>query len=534
MVVATEVAQATTTDHRLPAGVLLLAAVSGALVVGVAASIGALEGVAALLLVVTGLALLRRPDLAGLVLVAMVPAMSGVRRGFPAPGLRLSELLIVGVGGLVVTFAARRTSRRWEAVEWLAMGYAATTIAIGSLALATRGIPFTAKTVGTMLTPFGLLLLYRAVTVALQGPAKRRDGIRVFLWASLPVSLLSLLQYLDIGPVRRLLEELVASENFAVNTTLGFQSRVTGPFVLWHSLAGYLLPVLLLCTALLLEGSGRVMNRLELLVVALPAVAAFVATYTFAAYFGLLAGALLLAVWMKKLRQAVVWLCLGALVAGLLFAPSISARVQDQYATATFEGRNRYVPQTLQYRFDVWTEQYLPALEGRLVTGYGPIDPPDVQWKHTESLYLSLLLRGGLPLLLIYLGLLWALLGRSRRLFRSDDPTQAVPSKVLAAMLLVLVPMHAVYPYFLDVGLPQALWVVAGLAFSGTGLHSAPVTAFNVEPSSERPDSRGTPTPWPSDWAERPFSRDGTLAGNAAESALRSSSKRERPSSWLD
>lgn len=475
-----------TTRREPPGALLLIAAISSALIVGVAASISSLGGSAALVVVVTGLVLMRRPDLAGLALVAVVPALSGVRRGFPVPGLRLSELMVVSLGGLVVALGAAGSRMRWQAVEWLAVAYAVATIAIGSFALASRGVPFATKTVGTMLTPFGLLLLYRAVAVALAGASLRRAGVRVFLWASVPVSLLSLLQYLDVGRVRHLLEELVGSENFAVNTALGFESRVTGPFVLWHSLAGYLLPVLLLCAALLLDGSRRVVSRREVLVVALPATAAFLLTNTFAAYFGLLAGVLLLAVWTKKVTQVLGWLAVVGLLAGPFFAPSVSGRLEDQYATTTVQGGNRYIPQTLQYRLNVWTEQYLPALEGHLVTGYGPVDPPDVNWRYTESLYLSLLLRGGLPLLLIYLALFWALLARSRRLLHSADPAQAVLSKVMAAMLVVLVPMHAVYPYFLDVGLPQALWVIAGLAFAGVGVKPAPATGLRADPPTAR------------------------------------------------
>ncbi len=71
-------------------GVVILAlVVSGATLIGPAAAI-ALAVLGAVTLIV-----LTRPALAVLIVTALVPVTSGVRRGYPVPGLRLSEVLLL-------------------------------------------------------------------------------------------------------------------------------------------------------------------------------------------------------------------------------------------------------------------------------------------------------------------------------------------------------------------------------------------------------------------------------------------------------
>src|SRR5689334_8332352 len=51
-----------------------------------------------------------RPTAAAVAMAIAAAAFAGLKRGFPVPGLRISELLIVGAGALVLTHA--RATRR--------------------------------------------------------------------------------------------------------------------------------------------------------------------------------------------------------------------------------------------------------------------------------------------------------------------------------------------------------------------------------------------------------------------------------------
>ena len=78
-------------------------------------------GVAAVAAVGAGVAILNRPILGAYVLVACAPTLSGLQRGLPVPGFRLSEVIIVGIAA-VVLISARETPR-WGMFDWVALTY---------------------------------------------------------------------------------------------------------------------------------------------------------------------------------------------------------------------------------------------------------------------------------------------------------------------------------------------------------------------------------------------------------------------------
>src|SRR5262245_27165687 len=68
---------------------MVLAAVAATVVVGAGASLGPKQGLGALVAVAAGLYVARRPIVGAYALVALAPALSGLRRGLPIPGFRL-------------------------------------------------------------------------------------------------------------------------------------------------------------------------------------------------------------------------------------------------------------------------------------------------------------------------------------------------------------------------------------------------------------------------------------------------------------
>ncbi len=462
-------------------------ALGASVFVGIAAAVGSFAGVAALAVIVTGLIVLYRPILGAFVLVAVVPAASGLRRGFPAPGLRLSEVLIASLSVVILLLAGKRRAVPWRTFDWLALAYVFATAGIGTFDVLHRGAQFTATDVRTMAGPLQYLLLYRAALTALSSEESCRLALRLIFLASVPVSLLAIAQRLGVPGIKSVITN-ITGKDWSGDWSYRHLPRATGPFPHWQMLGGYLFVVMLLGVGLLLEGSGRVLRKRTLVVVLGLAAVALIQTVTITPMIGVVVGALLLGFWLQQLRRLLTGLAVAGLVLGLAFGPTLHKRyvLQSGGATAALHTGNPYVPQTLAYRYSVWRDQYLPGLSGRWVSGYGPDLPPDVTWTATESMYITLLLRGGLLLLAVYGGLMWALGAAARRAtYEEEDPDRRAAARVLLALVIILVPMHFVMPYFVDTGLPQLLWVLAGVALAGSyarGRATAETRAARPEP----------------------------------------------------
>ena len=180
--------------RALPPALLLV--VAGSAVVGAASTRGVMAGTAAVAAVSAGLAILRRPALGALLLVAAVPVLSGMRRGLPIPNLRPAELLILTVGAAVILLASRPV--RWRSFDWLALGYVVATAGLGLLDVLLRGQQLTQDMVNGLLGPLQFLLLYRAVLVGLDSAALRRRAIALLVLGALPVSALALMQKFNL------------------------------------------------------------------------------------------------------------------------------------------------------------------------------------------------------------------------------------------------------------------------------------------------------------------------------------------------
>jgi hypothetical protein len=452
--------------------VILAVGVGSALLIGAALTVAVWPALLVLAAVPGVLLVLRRPDIGALVLVAAVPITSGMARGLAFPGLRVSELLVAVLATIILVTARTHRSVPWGAFDWLALGYASTNLVLGLSQLLARGEAVTFDLVGTLLGPFQYLLLYRAVLVALPEPEQRRQAIRWLLLASIPVSLSAILQHFHVAGVRGLIPSVTGVN---VDTDFGDPfsvapesdgNRATGIFPHWQVLGAYQFWVLLIGTAALL-GRQAIMSRTLLLVVLGLATAAIFTTVTMAVIISAAIGMALLAVWYGRIGWILPTVLIGGALVAFVFGPSFQDRITEQFADA---GRSRpaWVPQTMDYRYRLWRDQYLPIIsDGRWWTGYGPDPAPNLVFNYTESLYISLLMRGGLPLLLWYLGLMAALATAAYRRRGSPDIATRCAARTTLVAALLLLPMHFVEPYFIMTGMAPMLWITAALALGG-------------------------------------------------------------------
>lgn len=466
-----------------PVGFVALTA-GGAALVGTAAPMGAAPAAAAAGAAVGAYAVLTRPIYGVYVLASVVPIVSGLHRGLPVPGFRLSELTIVIVATLVLWATRDEAPTRWRALDWCALAYAATTFVIGAVDVLRGGSAFDNDSLGTLLGPVQFLLLYRAVIAAVHTWDEWRRVLRLMLYASVPVSVLAILQWLGAPGIRSFLLSATGSQAGTGGIGGGF-TRATGPFPHWQPLAAYLFLVLVVGVALLFTHGQRVIGRRALVMVLAPALVALVQTATLGPLLGAVAAAAILAIWSgADVGRVLRWLVGVAATVGVFFGPLLNARLDQQFNATASNAWNPSFPQTLQFRWAVWTDQYLPALWGHWILGYGPVLPKSISWRATESIYISLLMRGGLLLLVAYLALMWALLSAASAAAAARNRDRQLIGRALVVAVAILFVLQALQAYFLQTGMSHDLWILAALlaaTAAGTPLTMSPRGSETVD-----------------------------------------------------
>lgn len=456
----------------LPAWAIVLGALGATVVTGALAVQSPMLGVAAALAVAIGLALAQRPVLLAVVVVALVPTTSGLKRGLGIPGLKVSEVLVVFGALIILGFAAKALpGPRWRAWDWAALAYCLGTAAFGVLNSALQQTIITADDITTMAGPIQFLLLYRTVAAAFPTAALRVVALRALLLSSIPVSLLAIAQM--VGP--SFFQNLAVSlSGTGIFITPGYDPvmRATSVFPMWHPLGGYLVVVVLVVVALLLKRDNAVLGTWWLVGILAIACISLVFTLTFTIIGGAVLGVVVVGWAIKRLKLVLTWLVVGGGVGVLAFFPLILDRIAEQSTatSATPTAGDSIIPQTVLYRWIVWSDQYLPALKGMWATGYGPADPPGISWDHTESGYITLLLRGGIPLLVAGAAVIYLAWRAGRRFLRTatDAPEIAIAASVMGTAAILPV-VNFFFPYFTASGMPQPLWVVWGLLAAAIG-----------------------------------------------------------------
>ena len=440
--------------------------VGASAVVGTATGLGTKTAVAALFGVAVVVIVLARPVIGAYTLVAVVAPVSGLRAGLPVPQVRLSEVLIASVGVLLLVVAPPGQTPRWRAFDWLGFGYAVANAALGAFDLMSQGSRISLTEADKLLGPMQFFLLYRAVLTTLTTQRQRLIALRLLLFASVPVSVLAILQEMHAPGIAKLLVSATDSQIFT--TTIGV-SRATGPFAIWHDLGSYLFVIVMLGAALLVNDSWRVLKRQILVGIVVLAGIALITTVTITPIAGTAVGVLVLAVTARPRKRWVVRTATLIVLFSAAFGPILAARYKQEFALQAPVQHIPFLPETINFRIAVWTTEFLPVIGKHLVTGYGPDFPPGLAFQYTESIYVTLLLRGGLPLLFLYGGLMLATALRARD-FRDDpDVERRAVAQVLFVVVILVIFMQLTTNYFVNAGFPFLFWVLVALLNAGTG-----------------------------------------------------------------
>ena len=440
-----------------PPRVVMAVVLIGTLVAGAAAAV---HPWAPLVLAAAGAgvaAAWQRPLVAAVAVVALVPAMSGLERGLGVPFLKPSEVLLL-LSLAVVLLRRPSMEQRFRAADWALLAFAVAGAVFGALhVLSGASDPATFVRVG--LGPTMLFMTWWVASRATRDEADLQVVLRWLVVASAVPAALAVLQAFDVPGFRSLLIQLVGGPLLADPGQAGV-IRVTGPFPIWHSLAAYLVPAVTVTVALLLRGGRGVLGRPALVAVLLVDTAALVLSVTITVIAWAVVAVLVVALLQRRLAQAVALLVVAGVASSLLFAAPLAARIEAQIAPEA--STSTEVPQTIAYRIEVWQRDFLPLLERAVPYGIGNELPQSVLFQNTENQYISLVLRGGVLLLLAAgaaMVLATAAVARAAR--RPGELTGAVAGAALGVVLFLPV-ASMIWPYLTNAGFPQAWLSLAG------------------------------------------------------------------------
>jgi hypothetical protein len=421
------------------------------------------DAVAVVLAAALVAAVLLRPLVGAVVLAVVVPMTSGLASGFPIPHVRISEALIGLVGVTVVVGARRRHVVPWQTLDWVLLAYGLAWAAFGVVADRSMGEHLSLEQWGTVLGQLQFFLVFRAVRLAVRDDGERRFLLAAVIVGTMPVSLLAIFQEAKMPGVAAFIGKLTGGiAGASVNAQTGSLLRATGPFDNWAALAGYLLPILFAVLALLLC-RAQLPTRRWLVVSGVLAAVAFALTIEQSAIVCGVVGVAVLVRRYDRDGHLTRWVIAGVVVAVVAASPLLIPRLFHELSGSPGTGRIAWVPQTVSFRWAVWTRQYLPAIVDRPLTGYGVVLPPTIIWPYSESQYITFLMEGGVPMLVMFGGLVWAMFGGTRAAARSADDLSRGLGLALGASVVAMIVMDALWPFLSNGGMPQILWALMAL-----------------------------------------------------------------------
>ena len=280
--------------------------------------------------------------------------------------------------------------------------------------------------------------------------------------ASIIVSALGILQKLGVGPVKTFLNtyysSIYSSYGYAIPDV---NQRITSTLVHYSGLGAYLSFTIIVALVCYIAQKRLKISPLLLAVTFLLDSTALVLTGTIAAWVGLVVGAAVVFILVRRLPKTVIFILVGIVLAVLIFQPFISARLDEQLGAGAAQG---LVPSSLAFRIMLWRDIFFPAIGQHLLFGAGPTPAVLDIWPSEESQYLLLLLRGGLLNLFSYFLLIGVAITACWRQIRSksEDATRLVAIALIAILVAINV-MNVSGEYFTYVGGTQTLWTLLAI-----------------------------------------------------------------------
>jgi hypothetical protein len=411
---------------------------------------------------VRDLRLTNRPLTFLAVLAAAIPATSGTERGLVLPGLRLSEALSVLLI-LLAMLMYRQSFGVGLPLVGICFAYATIYSALNLYNFGARG-----ETSSTLLAQETLgAWPYFALLLAAANLGRNVHFLRRFLELTLALAtgqaVLGMFQILRVQPALDLATRVTGNQLIA-NLPDWKAPRSVGLFNSWHAYGAYLAIAIVLCVAMLLWVDSARARRWRLLQLGTLCIGV-ASSLTFAPIMLAFIAASYLA--MRAGRGTPVIAAVTALVLVAAASPvgtNLQSRIDVQTGAGAASGT--LLPQTIAFRISIWREVWWPYISASPFTGFGRPRSLSGDFAYAESMYILLLLIGGIPLLIIFIALIlaaWRLASRARTY-------EATLVRISAEVLFIVLPLFLVFmlihPYFTDAGGSQLMFLLFGVLAS--------------------------------------------------------------------
>jgi hypothetical protein len=413
-------------------GAVMFAAIVLAVTGGVLGAVGGPKSVAGAGLVGLFALAAWRPVFATYIYVATLPFIAGIERGSLVPVMRPNEALLVLVtagamaGGYVRAVTGARLHLRlhpWD-IPLAAFFLLATVWPIGSMLM--RGeLPGTADLMATLPTCklAGLFLLVR---ITVRNPTQVLWCIRLIVGGAVGIAAIAVLQTLNFGPALALLRVINPDTTIERGGATLANPIATGDYILIG------------LTLLITSGVRGLRPKWSTVGGSVVLAAGLLAAGQFSTWLGALVICALIFWRVPRARLSALRLAPVLGVAMVVGSPALRGRLGE------FTGGS--APQSWRVRWDNLTHLYIPDLleHGRFLVGVSPnsvVVPPDT-WRdviYLESGYLQLLWIGGVPLLVGFAALSWAVLTSTSRLSARPDGLGACSSALFIAWSMIAV-----------------------------------------------------------------------------------------------
>jgi hypothetical protein len=433
-----------------------------------------------------------RPVLIVYGLALLMPLTGGLARGSAVPFLRLGQTVLVlacilfllarpgplGKSRLTVIDLAFVLFFLAEAVfPVLAMSYWGEQLNLND----THAI-FGETPLQILLGPLQYYLLYRVVVATISSERQIKLVLEMSFIAGILVSAIGILE--KALPSFRTLVESYYPPVKVTYFVPDVEVRIGSTLAFYSGLGAYLVFIIIVALTCYITGKRLGIHPLLLSATILLASISLVLTGTFAAWIGMVVGAALVFLLMRRVPKLVFFMLAGIALAVLLFPAFLSSRLDQQLGVGAAQG---VVPQSLAFRVQLWETLFLPAVGQHLLFGSGPSPAVLALWPAEESQYLLLLLRGGLAYLASYLLLIGTALAIGWRELRrkSGDASHAVAVSLVVIVLTMSV-MDVSGEYFTYVGGTQLLWMLLAMTVASGQFKAQGAPAVIEQPGGVR------------------------------------------------
>lgn len=446
---------------------LILPILAG-IVLGFVCLVSPLLGVALVLGFLFLLVALANPVILCYLVISAIVLTSGIERGRLFPLLAGNEVSLLGALGIAVLITQINLRRKitlpkyyWWALITLIGGVVIIPLVIYLL----MGIRLTISNTFKMVAPIQYFLLFWLFTIIPKGESDRRKIVWWLLAFGLLVAIVGILQGVGIGFVDRILANLYASSHEEMAVRAG---RITSLLGSWNSLGLFMMTIIFLGWAILFEVK-QLQGRLFIMGVMALALLCLIASGSFAGIIGLVSGFFFLQFLSQHKTRSLAFLLIGTFVAILsiilLYAylqPLLDKRLNYQF------GQGGLVPHTLEFRFKVWREIFIPAIKKHFPWPVYPVVPSYYAWRFEESQYILLLFRKGLIGFLGFLAWVVLTLTWSYRRYRNSQGFDKAIASVAFTITGVLVIAGFTNEVFSFAGTVDYLWILLALIANST------------------------------------------------------------------